>query len=90
MLSSEEIRQNYEKSIDLALEILNEHYFDHNLSINDWAESLIGSELVVKLIQSVPFDAKVYRTCLLQSFQQLKHVLYLDVDKRFYPRDPAR
>ena len=89
-MNQREIDSNYKSAVALARDIARESLFGHirgapnpDDAVEDLAESIVGTESVVQLVVSIPFDGEAYRPVLLAAADEVGRLFFPDVHKRF-------
>lgn len=86
-----ETEQNYVQALALARDVV-ERYLSAHLqyaggdraeSLEDLAQTVVGTESVVGLIMTVPFDERLYEPVLVEAADEVGRAFFPDVQKRF-------
>ena len=84
-LSGPVIADNYDQGIRLAMRLIEarENLADGSgMDITDWAQSVFGTERLVRLIETEPFSEKIYAPVIREEIERLAKTWYPDVGKR--------
>jgi len=88
-LSAAQISENYKKSIDLASQLIRQKFRQRGYDqtgaeafIVELSQTVIGSEEIVKLIQTHIFNPKEYQPEIENTIELCKKELFLDVQKK--------
>lgn len=90
-MTHREIEENYEKALGLARCVTERHLAGHlqtgvgdrDESVEDLAQSIVGTESVVRLVMTVPFDEGLYEPVLIEAADEVGRAFFPDVHKRF-------
>jgi len=83
--------RNYADALILARTIAETHLSAHvqvaggdrDETLEDLAQSIVGTESVVRLIMTVPFHADIYEPVLIEAADEVGRAFFPDVHKRF-------
>ncbi|OQB43000.1 MAG: hypothetical protein BWY06_00373 [Candidatus Latescibacteria bacterium ADurb.Bin168] len=92
MPSSGVIEKTYRQTLNQAREIVSERLSvlvratggDYEEAAEDIAQSIVGTEQVVRLIVSTPYDRSVYRPVLLEAADEVGRTFFPEGSKRFF------
>ncbi len=92
MPSSGLIEKTYRQTLNQAREIVSEKLSavvratggDYEDAAEDIAQSIVGTEQVVRLILSTPFDRSLYRPVLLEAADEVGRTFFPEGSKRFF------
>ncbi len=92
MPSSGLIEKTYRQTLTQAREIVSERLSalvratggDYEDAAEDIAQSIVGTEQVVRLILSTPYDRSLYRPVLLEAADEVGRTFFPEISKRFF------
>ncbi len=83
------MQTNYSLALELARQTAAQHLGAHvrgddsDESLDDLAQSIVGTESVVRLIMSVPFDEEAFEPAFVEAADEVGRLFFPDVQKRF-------